>query len=72
MNKKTTQSRSGLRCCVPHRLKILLKTDTFAYMLNNQEISKYTYDDYKNREGYWELINGYTDAMNPSAKIVVS
>jgi Uma2 family endonuclease len=37
-------------------------------MLNNQEIPKYSYNDYKNWEGYWELINGYPYAMSPSAK----
>lgn len=37
-------------------------------MLHNQEIPKYTYNDYKNWEGQWELINGYPYAMSPSAK----
>ena len=34
-------------------------------MLALQEIPTYTYDDYKNWEGRWELIDGYPYAMAP-------
>jgi Putative restriction endonuclease len=36
-------------------------------MLPLHEIPRYTYNDYKQWEGQWELIYGYPCAMSPSA-----
>lgn len=35
-------------------------------MLQEQHIPRYSYADYAQWEGNWELINGYPHAMSPS------
>jgi Uma2 family endonuclease len=57
---------------VNKRIRIFEIEDTrkllyLYHMLQLHEIPRYTYNDYKQWEGQWELIYGYPSAMSPSS-----